>query len=70
VLAMTGVIAAIDLADVTRSEVGRLWMPMMPLTLAAIGVAASSEKTESGEWLLTTSLLAITSLVLVLYWGT
>ena len=67
---MAGVIAAIDLADVTRSEVGRLWMPMMPLTLAAIGVAASSEKTESGEWLLTASLLAITSLVLVLYWGT
>lgn len=41
VLTLTACVALIDLADLTRSEVGRLWMPLMPLIFAGSGVAAS-----------------------------
>ena len=67
--ALAAILVAIDLSDVTRSETGRLWMPLMPLALAATGVAASSDEATSTEWPLVATLLAITSMALVLYWA-
>jgi hypothetical protein len=66
--AFAAVLIAIDLSDITRSETGRLWMPLMPLALAATGVAASSDEATSAEWTLVATLLAVTSMALVLYW--
>jgi hypothetical protein len=67
--ALAAILIAIDLSDITRSETGRLWMPLMPLALATTGVAASSDEATSGEWTLVATLLAITSMALVLYWA-
>ena len=67
--ALAAILIAIDLSDITRSETGRLWMPLMPLALAATGVAASSDDATSAEWTLVATLLAITSMALVLYWA-
>jgi hypothetical protein len=67
--ALAATLIAIDLSDITRSETGRLWMPLMPLALAATGVAASSDASTSAEWTLVATLLAIASIALVLYWA-
>src|SRR5205085_505834 len=67
--ALAAFLALLDFADVTRSEVGRLWMPLMPFAFAATGVAAANDDTRSAEWILVAVLLAIVSLTLALYWG-
>jgi hypothetical protein len=69
VLAMAAFVAFIDIADITRSEVGRLWMPLMPLMFAATGIAASTPKARNAEWILVAVLLAITSLTIALHWS-
>src|SRR5262249_2663116 len=70
VLTMAVCVALIDIADLTRSEVGRLWMPLMPLIFAGCGVAASTPApTRNSEWMLVALLLAISSLTIALHWS-
>jgi hypothetical protein len=70
VLALTACVALIDIADLTRSEVGRLWMPLMPLILAGTGIAASRPAaTRNSEWTLVAVLLAISSLTIAVHWS-
>jgi hypothetical protein len=67
-----GVVAAlvllVDLADVTRGEVGRLWMPFMPLMFAAVGIGAQS-RARAADWLLVALLLAAHALLIALHWS-
>jgi hypothetical protein len=70
VLVLTICVAVIDIADLTRSEVGRLWMPLMPLIFAGTGIMASTPATRRNfEWILVAMLLAITSLTIAFHWG-
>jgi hypothetical protein len=78
---MIAVVVALDLADVTRGEVGRLWMPLMPLFYAAAAVAAidlaaradssndAGRRTASLERLLVAVSLAAATITLGLYWA-
>jgi hypothetical protein len=70
VLAMTVCVALIDILDLTRSEVGRLWMPLMPLIFAGTGITASTPAaTRNAEWILVATLLAITSITIAFHWS-
>ncbi len=61
-------VLVVDLADVTRGEVGRLWMPFMPLAFAGVGLGASS-RARDADWLLVAVLLAASAIVLGLHWS-
>ncbi len=63
------VILAIDLADLTRAEVGRVWMPLMPMVFAGLGVAASQRGASRAEWLLCASMLVVLSMTIAVFWG-
>lgn len=79
--AMLIVVVGLDLADVTRGEVGRLWMPLVPLMYAATAIAAlgpSAARTrdsratscrEGAERLVVGAALAVTMVTLGLYWA-
>jgi len=67
-LTMTLCVVLIDVADLTRSEVGRLRMPLMQMICAGSGVAASAPaSTRNSEWMLVAVLLAISSLTIALH---
>ena len=63
------VILAIDLADLTRAEVGRVWMPLMPMIFAGVGVAASQRRANRAEWLLCAAMLLVLSMTVAVFWG-
>lgn len=70
VLALTICVGVIDIADLTRSEVGRLWMPLMPLIFAGTGITASTAAPRrNSEWILVAVLLAIASLTIAFHWA-
>jgi hypothetical protein len=64
------VIAALDLADVTRGEVGRLWMPLTVPLYVATAVSAMQTRESERESLLVAPLLAVSTLVLTVFWIT
>jgi hypothetical protein len=78
-LTLLAFLAVFDLSGVTRGEIGRLWMPLMPLMFAAIGwatmrtpdVGAASDadsNTAGAERTLVAVLLGACALVVNLYW--
>ncbi len=58
-------IATLLLAGITRGEVGRLWIPLMPLIVATVTAA---EDTEPGALPLLGGVLALLTLMLHAYW--
>jgi hypothetical protein len=76
VMAVT--VLALDLAGVTRGEVGRLWMPLMPMTMVGTLVAASgavnrdgpssAERDHNAQVVLLGVLLAIMTLAISMSW--
>jgi hypothetical protein len=69
VLTTAAIVLMMDLADLVHSEVGRLWMPLMPPIFAAAGVAASTDRTQDADWIAVAVSLAITSLTIALHWS-
>jgi len=66
-LALLGGLALLVLAGVTRGEVGRLWIPLMPALLASslvTGVEGPSRREALGQG----ALLALLTLVIAGYW--
>jgi hypothetical protein len=73
-IAASAGLALLVLSGVTRGEVGRLWIPLMPfLLVAALARSRDGEKTTAGpngrEALLLGFLLVPLSIVMRLYWG-
>lgn len=74
VIAAAAGLALLLLSGVTRGEVGRIWIPLMPLLLvAALAGSRDGEKATAGpssrEALLLGVLLIPPSIVMRLYWG-
>ena len=69
VLTTAAIVLMMDLADLVHSEVGRLWMPLMPPIFAAAGVAAATDTTQDADWIAVAVSLAITSLTIALHWS-
>lgn len=67
-LALAGGFALLVLLGVTRGEVGRLWIPLMPLVLVA--ACGGPVATRRGDMVLTAVLLAALTLTMGRYWIT
>src|SRR5262245_23364385 len=65
-LATAAALAVIVLAGVTRGEVGRIWIPLMPVLLVA--ALARSDGPDRSESAVMASALAVLCLALALYW--
>jgi hypothetical protein len=65
-LATAAGLAALVLSGVTRGEVGRLWLPLMPLLLVA--ALARPGGPGRGESLVYGAALAALTITMALYW--
>jgi hypothetical protein len=68
--AVIAAVAALDLADVTRGEVGRLWMPLTAPLYVAATISALTPADRKHESVLVAVLLASAALALeICWWG-